>query len=98
MPKQPARQAAASDRYAYRMASTGGAAKRHSELWAAPIRDQDGNTVHPEGWPEADEDHALKIGAALETYEKTGDKAQLAELGLVPAPSASPGSQQQPVS
>ena len=67
------------------VASTGDAAKRHSELWAAPIRDQDGNAVHPEGWPDADEEHAAKVGAALEHYERTGSKAKLVELALVPA-------------
>ena len=79
------------------MASTGDAARRHSKLWAYPIR-KDGEIVEPEGWPDVNKEHALKVEAALKALKETGDKTGLAGLGLVPAPSASPGSQQQPAS
>ena len=71
--------------YGAGVASTGGAAKRHSELRAAPIRHRDGDVVLLEGWPEADMEHTERCEAALAEYERTGDRSILVELGLVPA-------------
>ena len=66
------------------MASAGDAAKRHSVFVAGPIYDEDGDEVLLPGWPEVDNEHGKLVTAALEAYERDGDRDGLVELGLVP--------------